>query len=194
MLQLSTLCLKASSEVLSTKGCGRLFHIRMLSGKKECLSVEVLAYGTRNRIVCPLANDDVLCSSSVGIAMWPCTILRREILRFLNTCVVIETRQQLLYLESTSNSGQLGLTSKKWAVVIQRLPNLGPQINPKKMGVDKQKQQQIKNQRRTLDNNKTQQQNNNNQRTSLSSVRNSQPLIDVFHTSHFITSKKQNKQ
>ena len=41
MLQLSIPCLKASREVWSTKGCGRLFHILMLSGK-ECLYVEVL--------------------------------------------------------------------------------------------------------------------------------------------------------
>jgi hypothetical protein len=41
IVQLSTPCLKASREVLSTNGCGRLFHI-LLYGKKECLYVEVL--------------------------------------------------------------------------------------------------------------------------------------------------------
>ena len=70
MLQLSTPCLKASREVLSTNDCGRLFHILILSGKKECLYVEVLAYGTRN-----LATDDVVCSSSGGIATRPFTIM-----------------------------------------------------------------------------------------------------------------------
>ena len=77
ILQLSTLCLKASKEELSTNGCERLFHILMLS-------VEVLAYGTMNRAMWPLATDDVVCtgSSSGGtsssffcIATRPFTIL-----------------------------------------------------------------------------------------------------------------------
>jgi len=35
LLQLSIPCFKASKEVLSTNGCGMLFHISTLSGKKE---------------------------------------------------------------------------------------------------------------------------------------------------------------
>ena len=37
ILQLSTTCLKTSWEILSTNGYGRLFHILILSGKKEYL-------------------------------------------------------------------------------------------------------------------------------------------------------------
>ena len=75
MLQLSTLCLKAFREVLSTNGCGSLSHILILSRKKECLYVEVLAYWTRNRAMWTLTTDAVVCSSSGGIATRPFTIV-----------------------------------------------------------------------------------------------------------------------
>ena len=58
--------------VLSTNGCGRLSHIRILSGKKKCLYVEVLAYWTRNRT---MAMGDVVCSSSGGFATRSFTIM-----------------------------------------------------------------------------------------------------------------------
>jgi hypothetical protein len=70
ILQLITPCLKASREVLSTNGCGRLLHILALSRK-----IEVLAYGRRNCAMWPLVTDDVLCSSSGDIARMPFTIL-----------------------------------------------------------------------------------------------------------------------
>jgi hypothetical protein len=74
ILQLSTACLKASRDVLSTNGSGRLFHILIFSRKNECLYVEVVAYGTRNQAIWPLTTDDVVCSSSGGIATRPFTI------------------------------------------------------------------------------------------------------------------------
>ena len=61
--------------VLSTNGCGRLSHIRILSGKKKCLYDEVLAYWTRNRTMWPLAMGDVVCSSSGGFTTRSFTII-----------------------------------------------------------------------------------------------------------------------
>ena len=43
-----TLDLKASRVSESTSSCGRLFHKRMVSGKKDPFSSVVLVAGTRN--------------------------------------------------------------------------------------------------------------------------------------------------
>jgi hypothetical protein len=56
-------------------GCGRPFQIRIASGKKEFLYSCVLAYGTMNLAVWPLAVVIDVCSSVGGIATRPFTIL-----------------------------------------------------------------------------------------------------------------------
>ena len=61
--------------VLSSNGCGRLSHIRILYGKKKCLYDEVLAYWTWNRTMWPLAMGDVVFSSSGGFASRSFTIM-----------------------------------------------------------------------------------------------------------------------
>ena len=61
--------------MLSTNGCDRPFQIRIVSGKKECVYSCVLAYGTMNLAVWPLAVVIDVCSSVGGIATRPFTIL-----------------------------------------------------------------------------------------------------------------------
>jgi hypothetical protein len=61
--------------VLSSNGCGRLFQIRIVSGKKESLYSCAMAYGTMNLAVWHLAVVADACSSVVGIPTRPFTIL-----------------------------------------------------------------------------------------------------------------------